>query len=173
MFRIRGGLVARLFLAPAASLLITTFALNATARPAYEQKSPGTTATAAQDDDDKKAPPYHEFKGVQIGMTADEARQKLGTPTDKSDKQDYFVFNDNESAQVFYDAEKKVFAVSAIYIGSERAPSAKSVLGQELESKPDGSMHRKIDYPKAGFWVAYSRTAGDSPLITVTMMKKP
>jgi hypothetical protein len=138
------------------------------------QQRGGAAARPQAEDKDKDEPRYHEYKGVRIGMTADEARKKLGEPADKGDKQDFYVFSDNETAQVFYDAEKKVYAVSVIYMGGvTNAPTAKSVLGTDLEAKPDGSMHRKVDYPKAGFWVAYSRTAGDQPLVTVTMQRKP
>ncbi len=28
-------------------------------------------------------------------------------------------------------------------------------------------------YPQAGYWVAYSRTPGDSPLVMITMQKLP
>ncbi|MCA1635364.1 MAG: hypothetical protein LC802_17175 [Acidobacteria bacterium] len=120
----------------------------------------------------KDEPPFHEYKGVRIGMTADESRKKLGDPTDKGDVQDFYAINDNETAQIFYDAEKKVYALSIIYMGGSGMPTAKAVLGAEVEAKPDGSMHRRVDYPKAGYWIAYSRTAGDSPLVTVTMQKK-
>ena len=121
---------------------------------------------------EKDEPPFHEYKGVRIGMLADEARKTLGDPTDKGDTQDFYAVSDNETVQVFYDAEKKVHALSIIYIGGGQMPTAKAVLGADLEAKPDGSMHRRVDYPKAGFWVAYSRTAGDSPLVTITMQKK-
>ena len=121
---------------------------------------------------EKEEPPFHEYKGVRIGMTADVARQKLGEPTDKGDTQDFYAFGENETVQVFYDAEKKVHALSIIYVGGGQMPTAKAVLGADVEAKPDGSMHRRVDYPKAGFWVAYSRTAGDSPLVTITMQKK-
>jgi hypothetical protein len=120
---------------------------------------------------EKEEPPFHEYKGVRIGMTADEARKKLGDPTDKGDTQDFYAVGDKETVQVFYDAQKKVHALSIIYMGGG-APDAKAVLGTEVEARPDGSMHRRVDYPKAGFWVAYSRTGGDSPLVTITMQKK-
>ena len=119
----------------------------------------------------EEPPPFHDYKGVSIGMTADEARKKLGDPTDKGDTQDFYAVNDNETVQVFYDPEKKVRAVSIIYMGGTM-PTPKAVIGADVEPKPDGSMHRRVDYPKAGFWVAYSRTAGDSPLVTITMQKK-
>lgn len=140
---------------------------------AATRKAPAAVTAVAAEDDDKTAPPYHEYKGVRIGMTADEARKKLGDPADKGDKQDFYAFGENESAQIFYDSEKKVFAVSVIYLnGGSGAPTCKSVLGMEVEAKADGSLHRKIDYPKAGFWVACSRTQGDAPMVTITMQKK-
>ena len=150
-------------------LLLTALLVSAFALSAQAARAQGAGAAKEKDE-----PPFHEYKGVRIGMTTDEARKKLGTPTDKGDTQDFYAVNDNETAQVFYDAEKKVYALSIIYVGggAAGAPNAKAVLGAEVEAKPDGSMHRRVDYPKAGYWVAYSRTAGDAPLVTVTMQKK-
>ena len=107
-------------------------------------------------------------------MAADDARKKLGAPADKGDKQDFYSFSGGkELVYVHYDAEKKVSVVSVIYMGgAPAAPAAKTVFGEEVEAKPDGSVYRKTDYAKAGFWVAYSRTGGDSPMVTVTMQKK-
>lgn len=155
--------------------------LCAAAPAALAQKTTPTTAAAnktpvaAAAEEDKNQPHYHEYKGVRIGMTADDARQKLGAPADKGDKQDFYSFSDGkEMVQVFYDGEKKVSAVSVIYMGGGAAvPTAKNIFGEEVEVKPDGSVYRKTDYAKAGFWVAYSRTPGDSPMVTVTMQRKP
>jgi hypothetical protein len=126
-----------------------------------------TVATKGEDD-----PLFSEYKGVHIGMTADEARKKLGEPQDKSDDQDFFVFNEKESAQVFYDKSHKTYAVSINYLGAgSSTPMPKAVLGSEIEAKPDGSMYKMVRYRKAGFWVSYSRTAGTDPLVTVTMQR--
>lgn len=133
---------------------------------------PAAAQTGGGAEKEKEAPPFHEYKGVRIGMTTDEARKKLGDPTDKGDAQDFYAFGDKETVQVFYDAGKKVHALSIIYLGGGNLPTAKAVLGADVEAKPDGSMHRRVDYPKAGFWVAYSRTGGDSPLVSITMQKK-
>jgi hypothetical protein len=129
---------------------------------------------AAQTKPDKENdPPFHEYKGVRLGMAADEARKLLGNPADKDDRQDFYSFSESETAQIYYDAQKKVFAISVIYIGAgSTVPTAKAVLGTEVEAKPDGSMHQRLDFPKARCWVAYSRTSGDAPLITITLQKK-
>ena len=121
---------------------------------------------------DKRAdkPFYIDYKGVHIGMTADEARKKLGDPKDKGDTQDFYMFSEKETAQVFYD-KGKVMAVSVNYLGDKSAPLPKVVLGVDVEAKPDGGIFKLIRYPEAGYFVSYNRTGGDDPLVTVTMQK--
>lgn len=147
-----------------ALVLITTLILTSVSLGlAKTQKSRGG-------DDD--GPLFMEYRAVRIGMTAEEVRKKLNDPTDKSDEQDFFVFSDNENAQVFYDKSKKVFAISVNFLnGARDIPTPKSVFGSDVEAKPDGSLHKMVRYPKAGCWVSFSKTAGDSPLTTVTIQK--
>ena len=148
------------FLLPLLLLLLAASALQA------------PSARAQNDAGKNEDPAFKDFRGVTIGMPRDEARKKLGDPTDKGDTQDFYAFNDTESCQVFYDGQKKVFAVSVTYLGEKAtAPSAKAVLGSEVEAKPDGSMHRLVRYPKAGYWVSYTRTSGDSPMTVIAMQK--
>ena len=117
-------------------------------------------------------PLFAQFRGVSIGMTADEARKKLGSPRDKGDDQDFYVFNNTQAVQVFYDKTAKVSAISIDYMsGSTEVPSAKDVVGADPDRRPDGSSYKMVRYPKAGYWVSYSKTAGDSPTITITMQK--
>ncbi|MCM3872810.1 MAG: hypothetical protein ND895_19185 [Pyrinomonadaceae bacterium] len=121
---------------------------------------------------DEEAPLFSEYRSVRIGMTAEEVRKKLNNPNDKSDEQDFFVFGDNESAQVFYDKSHKVFAISVNFLKDAREqPTAKTVFGSDIAPKPDGSIYKMVRYPKSGCWVSFSRTAGDSPLTTVTLQK--
>jgi len=122
-------------------------------------------------DKNKEEPPFHEYKGVRIGMTADEARKKLGNPTDKDDKQEVYSVNDNETCQVYYDDTKKVFAVSVTYLGGKAIPAARSILGAEVEAKQDGSIYKLVRFPKAGYWVSYTRTAGDAPMTIIAIQK--
>jgi hypothetical protein len=118
-------------------------------------------------------PLFSDFKGVRIGMSTDEARKKLGSPRDKGDEQDFYVFNENQAVQVFYDkATKTVTAISIDYMsGANEIPAPKEVIGSEPETKSDGSAYKMVRYPKAGFWVSYSKTAGNSPTITITLQK--
>jgi hypothetical protein len=113
---------------------------------------------------------FNEFKGVRLGMSADEARKKLGSPANKSDEQDLFTFGDKVTAQVLYKTSK-VVTISIDFMTPNDAPKPVDVVGSDVETKPDGSMHKMVRYPKAGYWVSYSRTAGDSPMVSVTLQK--
>jgi len=113
------------------------------------------------------------YKGVRIGMAADEVRETLDKKPEVAYKDGfYYVFSDDESAQIMLDAERKVTAIVAIYRNG-KAPKYTDVFGAEasLAETPDGRIYNLIRYPEAGFWVAYNRTAGDEPVITVTIQK--
>lgn len=140
---------------------------SASSRAAAASAKSAATAPAAAD-----APAYHDYKGVAVGMSAAEARQKLGSPEEKSDQQDFFVFSEKESARVIYDAAKKVSAVAVTYLGADSgAPGAKQVFGEDIADKGDGSLHKMERYPKAGYWVSYSRTPSDPPMVTIMIQK--
>ena len=118
-------------------------------------------------------PLFAEFRGVNIGMPADEVRKKLGGPRDKGDDLDLYVFlNDTQAVQVYYDKAKTVSAISIDFMtGATGIPSPKDVVGGDPDTRPDGSSYKMVRYPKAGYWVSYSKTAGNSPTITITMQK--
>lgn len=120
-----------------------------------------------------RGPKFTEYKGVRIGMSADEARQKLGKAKDKDKTQDLYVFSDNESAQVFYDDKQLVYAISIDYTGKEASPAPTDIFGQDVTPKADGSIYQMQQYADAGYWVSYNRTAGNSPVVTVTMQRLP
>jgi hypothetical protein len=132
----------------------------------------GTTVAAQKGDKKDDAPCFSEYRGVQIGMTIDDARKKLGAPKETADELDIYSFNDKESAQVYYDkTTKKITAISVDYLGAADAPECKKVTGTDADARADGSKFKLVRYPKQGYWVSYNRTAGASPIITVTMQK--
>jgi hypothetical protein len=136
------------------------------AKAATSADSKSASATPAN------TPVFTSYRGVSINMSADEVRQKLGKPHEKFDDMDLFVFSDKERARVFYDKEKKARAISITYMGTGGStPLPVAVIGTEIESKEDGSMHKMVTYPEAGYWVSYSRTAGENPLVLITMQK--
>lgn len=117
-------------------------------------------------------PVYKDYKGATIGMSAKEVRDKLDHLRSKSKTEDDFDFSNGESAQVYYDSKGNARVISVSYFGKKSdSPTAQSVLGEEVPAKPNGSMYKLVRYPQAGYWVAYSRTAGDSPITIVTMQK--
>lgn len=134
---------------------------------ALAQKSKADNAKGATEE-----PCFSEYKGVKIGMTIDEARQKLGEPKEKADELDLYSFSDKEMAQIYYDKSSKlVTAISIDYVNGAEAPECKKVTGAEADARADGSRFKLVRYPKYGYWVSYNRTAGQSPITTVTMQK--
>ena len=124
----------------------------------------------------EEEPVFHEYRGVKLGWLADDVRKKLGNPAAKSDEQDYYLFNnEKERAQIYYDkATRQVTAISVDFMtGAPEMITPQQVFGGEVEAKADGSQSKLVRYPKAGCWVSYSRTAGDSPIVSVTIQKLP
>jgi hypothetical protein len=155
MFRTRSFIYSTLLLLSAIAVIVIAWVST-------------TSAQTAQ----TNLPVFKDYRGVQIGMSADEVRKKLDRLKDGGLGQDFFAYSESESAQIYYDKERKVIAVSVDYFGGDaNAPSASAVLGEELQAKPDGSMYQLKRYPDAGYWVSYNRTAGDKPIITITMQK--
>ena len=146
-------------------LLAVVLVLSAAALAQTTRRAPA----AAPDE----SPIFQEYRGVQIGWLADDVRKKLGNPADKGDEQDFFVFGEKETAQILYDkATHKVTAISVDFMnGASGVITPQQVFGADFETKPDGSKHKLVRYPKAGYWVSYSRTAGDTPIVTITIQK--
>ena len=144
-----------------------------------------TDAVMAQNDGKKDAvveekpaalqPAFTEYKGVTIGLTADEVREKINKKPKIEDKDGfYYVFSDNEAMQIVLDENKKVKVISVIYSGANSgAPAYEAVFGKDvpLEKSADGRVYKLIRYPESGYWVAYSSSAGENLTVTVTIQK--
>ena len=116
-------------------------------------------------------PSFTDYRGVKLGMSVEETRAKLGTPSIKYSDQDLFVMSENESAQIFYDAAQKVVTISIDYINGIGAPDYKAVVGVELETRANGSLHKLVRFESRGFWASYHRTNSPVPNVTVTLQK--
>jgi hypothetical protein len=150
-------------------LLIVTFVFLSSVTALAQRKPGGHVSPPAADEQSSS---FNAYRGVQLGMTAEEVRKKLGEPKDKGTEQDFFVFNETETAQIVYDKSQKVVTISADFL--TQGPdvlTAKQVVGSEVEAKPDGSVYKLVRFPKAGYWVSFNRTSGASPMTTVTLQK--
>ena len=128
-----------------------------------------TRATIAKARAQVQQPLYREYRGVRLGMTAAEARTKLGEPAMKSNEQDFYVVSANETAQIAYDAAQKIMTISVDYTGGVGAPDYRSVVGEGLLQKPDGSLFRMVLYDSERFWVTYNKSASVVPVVTITI----
>jgi hypothetical protein len=151
-------------------LIVAAATLSVAVGSASAQTTKKHVAPAAGDDEETAL--FKDYRGVQLGMSSDEVRKRLGDPKDKSEEQDFFVFSENETAQIVYDKAHKVVTISADYLTTgATVPTSKQVFGSEVEAKTDGAVYKMIRFPKAGYWLSYNRTGGASPLTTVTLQK--
>jgi hypothetical protein len=168
--------MSRLLLSPLAGFRIPTLffasaSLLLILGSANAQPRRGAVVATPPPEDESASKSFREFRGVQLGMIADDVRKKLGDPKDKGEEQDFYVFNDTETAQIVYDKTHKVVTISADFMNTGAALTAKQVFGADIEAKADGSVYKMVRYTKAGYWLSYNRTSGASPLTTVTLQK--
>jgi outer membrane protein assembly factor BamE (lipoprotein component of BamABCDE complex) len=128
----------------------------------------------AQSPAKKNLPVWQSYKGVALGMTADEVRTKLGAPKSEDADGFFYVFSDTENAQFLLDKDKKVRTVSVVFTAENTAaPKFADVFGNTAEAaaKPDGSIFKMVKYTDAGYWVSYSRMAGEKAMVIVMIQK--
>lgn len=119
----------------------------------------------------RDTPLFTSYKGVSIGMSTKEVRDKLGNPKEASDGMDYYAPSEAEYIQVYYD-NSKVSAITVTFSGKlDGAPDCKAVFGEQAEVKPDGGIFKMVRYPKAGFWISYNKIIGDDPMIMIAIKK--
>ncbi len=166
--------IIRLLSMPALVLILAfSFTTNGQtiSTPSMQEEVATTIDESASNAATANLPLFKGYRGVTIGMTAEEVRAKLDG-LKKGNSQDFLVFSERESAQIYYNDQGKVIAISIDYFGdNSNPPSADAVLGAALQAKADGSMYQLNRYPDAGYWVSYNRTAGDKPIVTITMQK--
>lgn len=115
-------------------------------------------------------PLYREYRGVRLGMTAAEVRAKLGEPASKSDEQDFYIFQTNETTQFAYNEAQKVVVISTDYTSGTGAPDYRNVVGEvTLDQKPDGAVFKMMMYDSERFWVSYYKSAATVPIVTITI----
>lgn len=129
------------------------------------------TQTAFTRDSAVQKPMFTDYKGVRLGMTAAEAREKLGIPQLQQAEQEYYEVSETERVQIAYNPAGKIVTISVDYMGGTGAPDYKAVVGGELQKTLTGGLYKMERYESAGYWVSYNRTAGPVVVITITMQK--
>lgn len=136
-----------------------------------------TMAAFAQDGQTAKqsGPVITDLKGIKIGMTKDEVREKLGKPSTSDKSSMVYTLSKIETAQIGLNSKGNVRTIALIYTDDDAdTPKFEDVFGPSVEkvTKKNGSVYKLVRYPSAGFWIAYSRSIIDKkPLTTITMRK--
>ena len=159
----KGNSLAVLIMFVLSTLLMSILVVSAQAQKAQNAVNAGSALT--------QQPLFTEYKGVRLGMTAEEVLTKLGKPTFMDKDLGYFVFSATETVQIGYDLTGKVKAISIDYQNGAGAPEPRAVVGADLETREDGSQYKVVYYDSQLFQVSYSRTAGPVIIVTITIQK--
>jgi hypothetical protein len=152
--------------------LAIVFAFTAVIVHGQSRKPNSPAAISFNEPASTQQPFMMEYKGVRIGMTAEEAHAKIGTGQ-RIDQQEFYVFGEQETAQLLFDKANKVIAISVDYLGGVGAPDYRTVVGPDINVKADGSMYKIIHYDKLGFWVSYNKTANTGVvMVSITIQKQ-
>jgi hypothetical protein len=119
-------------------------------------------------------PLMQEYRGIKLGMMAQEVRDKLGKAACDDKDGFYYMISDTESVQIVVNAETKVTAISITYDSAfPNPPKFEDVFGKDFEPvlRDNGSTYLMVRYLDLGYWVSYNRMAGDKPIVTVTMQR--
>jgi hypothetical protein len=151
------------------ALVVAAFGIFTLVVPnAFSQTKNKIVNAFSTSDKTHQQPLYSDYKGVRIGMTEQEVHAKLGQGV-QVDNSEFYMISDSETAQIAYDANRKVTAISVDYTGGVGAPDYKSVVGPDIETRADGSLYKIIHYDELGFWVSYNRTGRNNPVMTVSI----
>jgi len=144
-------------------------------QPTADAAAPVAEAPAAPPQMQTPAPLVDDVNGIELGMTADAVKDKLGKPDTKDATTMFYELDNGAQVQMRFGDDKKVVMVAATYSGSKAdAPEFAEVFGTDVQPtrKDNGSIYKMVQYPSKGYWVAYSRLDLDSgPMTTVTMQK--
>ena len=144
---IKGSFIRSTFLLVPAILIVCSIANAQTASTTPEQNVASVVNSKTSSAAASNVPVFADYRGIKIGMAADEVRSKLNG-VKKGDRQDFLTYSEHESAQIYYDDKGKVSAISIDYFGDKSgAPAPETVLGTTIEAKPDGSMYQLNRYP--------------------------
>ena len=166
--KLKSGLILEVF-AVGLILVMAVFSFGQT------NQTVDTTETTVQNQETETPalPFFTNYKEVKIGMKADEVKEKLGKAKVEDKDGFFYIFSDNEQAQIGLDEKKQVRVIVIMYSDKDgNAPKYKDIFGTEPQTAGENdSVYNLVQYPTAGYWVAYSRLGGDKPSVTVTIQK--
>lgn len=119
-------------------------------------------------------PKIKELKGVELNMTMDQVKDILGKPKVGDKTSMYFDLKGDESMQIEFDEDGKVRMAALIFTKKAESPKFFDVFDEDVAYAPaaDGRVYKLVNYPNAGYWVAYGKLVlADGPMTTITMQK--
>ncbi|HZN10581.1 MAG TPA: hypothetical protein VFC61_02825 [Blastocatellia bacterium] len=128
---------------------------------------PGAAAAFAQDPAPKV---MREFRGVKLGMKADQVHAAAGKPESAAEGQEEYKLSEDDSMTVYFDEKKEVRAIRAFFTNPKNVPAWKEVVGDvEVTQNENGSKSARRVLGEEKFWVSmYQNKDGSVTTITIS-----
>lgn len=115
----------------------------------------------------------NEYRGVKLGLTQEEVRQKLGKPNNSSETDEDYDLGNGNSMQVHYGADKKVDTIVLyFYSNDEKVPKFAEVIGDgKIEKLNDTIEKGKLVDNNGKLSITMVHTGGASPMTVITIKR--
>lgn len=113
-----------------------------------------------------------EFRGIKLGMKAEEVQKALGKPDRANKKENSAEFNlgDGDLMTIRYNDQGEVNVIQLYFSDNRRAPKFEEVVGgAEIQEKPNGSKFARQVVAGEKFWVTmYQSKSGAVTTVTIS-----
>jgi hypothetical protein len=152
----------------ALALLAATF--TAAARQPAQDAAPPTAPANAAANPPASVKVMRDYRGVKLGMKAEEVRAAMGKAELSQPDKDRFVIKGDDRLTVYYD-NGAVKAIHLYIVDPKNAPAWADVVGDaEIIEMEGGAKRARRDVPQEGFWVSMYQSK-DGAMTTVTISR--
>lgn len=154
-------------------LWILSFVLMALGSTAFQTRSAAPISTQQPNSDTATRPQeakvMREFRGVKLGLKADDVHSAMGKPESASTDREEYKLSDDDTLTVHYD-NGAVKAIQIRFTSTKNAPSWKDVVGNaEIQQNENGSKVARVVVSAEKFWVSmYQSKDGATTSITIS-----
>jgi hypothetical protein len=111
-----------------------------------------------------------DYRGVKLGMKAEEVRAAMGKAELSQPDKDRFVIKGDDRLTVYYD-NGAVKAIQLYIVDPQNAPAWADVVGDaEIIEMESGAKRARRDVAEEGFWVSMYQSK-DGAMTTVTISR--
>jgi hypothetical protein len=153
-----------------AALALLLAAVSAAAQQPAPETAPPAAPTSVTTAPPAGAKVMRDYRGVKLGMKAEEVRAAMGKAELSQPDKDRFIIKGDDRLTVYYDGGA-VKAIQLYIVDPKNAPAWADVVGDaEIIEMESGAKRARRDVPEEGFWVSMYQSK-DGAMTTVTISR--